>query len=297
MQPSPLSVLVVGVPPGDLADPAWGPFDVRPCADLDAATAALAEGGVGAVLLCLPGDGAARAVAAWPALPQAVLAAAVVVVAESLTPELQTLLIERGVQDVLPAGATIDALGRALHAAVLRHRLLAEARSSWSTDLATGLPNQAQLLEHMNHLLALREREPAPMALVVVRIEGLAAAQASLGAEAVGVLRRKLAVRARAALRASDVVASLGSDAFGVLLAWIDAPQAAMAVAAKLARALSKPVQIGARVYDVGLGVGVGRYPEDGRDARTLLQLAQREAAEAPTAWRTTTSAANDEPM
>lgn len=297
MQPPPQPVLVVGPVPGDLANPAWGRFDFRPCADLDAAASALAAGDAAALLLSLPNAAAARALAAWPGLPQAVLAAAVVVMVDAVTPELQALLLERGVQEVLSAGAGADALGRALHAAALRQCLLDEARRSWSTDLATGLPNQAQLLEHMNHLLALREREPAPMALVVVRIEGLAAAQARLGAEAVGVLRRKLAVRARAALRASDVVASLGSDAFGVLLAWIDAPEAAMAVAAKLARALSKPVQIGAGVYDVGLGVGVGRYPEDGRDARTLLRLAQREAAEAPTAWRTTTSAANDEPM
>ena len=54
----------------------------------------------------------------------------------------------------------------ALRQAVERKRLDAAARRAYSTDLATGLPNHGQLMEHMNHLLALREREPAVMALL-----------------------------------------------------------------------------------------------------------------------------------
>ena len=36
-----------------------------------------------------------------------------------------------------------------------------DARKAYATDLETGLPHQQQLIEHMSHLLALREREPA----------------------------------------------------------------------------------------------------------------------------------------
>ena len=111
------------------------------------------------------------------------------------------------------AHADADTLARVLRLAVERKRLERAARKAYATDLATGLPNHAQLLEHMTHLLALREREPAPMALLVLRIEGLATAEATLGAEAANVLRRKVAVRLRAGLRASDVVASIGADA------------------------------------------------------------------------------------
>ena len=51
---------------------------------------------------------------------------------------------------------------------VERKRLEVAARKAYATDLATGLPNHAQLMEHMTHLLALREREPAPMVLLVL---------------------------------------------------------------------------------------------------------------------------------
>lgn len=296
MKQPPQPVLVLGAAPDGLAATAWGPFALRPCADLDAVTAAMAAGGVTAVLLDLPDADAARGLADWPGLPQLVLGAAVLVLTEAPTPALLAPLLERGVQDLLPRTLAADALGRALQAAIARQALAQDARRSWSTDLATGLPNQAQLLEHMNHLLALREREPAPMALLVVRIEGLLAAQTRLGPEAAGVLRRKLAVRLRAALRASDVVASLGADAFAVLLAWIDAPAAAVGVAAKLERALTKPLQLGASALDVGVRIGASHYPVQGRDAGTLLRLALSEAATAPAHWRMAAAAANDGP-
>ena len=296
MKQPPQPVLVLGTAPDGLADTAWGPFALRPCADLDALAAGLAGGAAAAVLLDLPDDHAVHALADWPGLPQLVLGAAVVVRTAAPTPALLALLLGRGVQDLLPQGGDAEALGRALRAAIGRQALLQDARQSWSTDLATGLPNQVQLLEHMNHLLALREREPAPMALLVVRIEGMPAVQARLGSEATAVLRRKLAVRLRAGLRASDVVASLGADAFAVLLAWIDAPAAAVGVAAKLERAVTKPLQVAASTLDVGVRIGTSHYPVQGRDAGALLRLALNAAATAPAHWRTAAAAANDGP-
>src|SRR5439155_25989561 len=128
--------------------------------------------------------------------------------------------------------------------------------------------------------LALREREPAPMALLALRIEGLAAAQAGFGAEAANVLRRKIAVRLRSGLRASDVVAALDADRFAVLLAWIDDAADGERVAAKLAQSLQRPLSVAGQDVTVAVGVGVARYPADGRDADLLLRLAASLAAE-----------------
>lgn len=276
----PWQILCVGPLPTGLAASAWGPFLFDACADLQAAREHLATARCDALLLVLPGANEAGELLAWTALSQAVLDAAVIVATERPDAALAAALLERGVQDVLAlAEATPDALGRALHLALLRKRIEREARRAYATDLATGLPNETQLLEHMSHLLALREREPAPMALLVVRVEGLATAQASLGAAAASALRRKLAVRLRASLRASDVVASVGADAFAALLAWIDAPQAAERVAAKLAQALTRPLRIGASESAVAVSIGVALYPERGKDARTLLQQAFAQAA------------------
>ena len=135
----------------------------------------------------------------------------------------------------------------------------------------------------MSHLLALREREPAPMALIVLRVEGLARAGAALGAEAANVLRRKAAVRLRAGLRASDVVASIGTDAFAVLLAWIDSPQDGERVARKLAQSLAEPYSVAGRAQTLAVSAGLASYPEHGKDADALLRRALGQASAAAT--------------
>jgi len=217
---------------------------------------------------------------AWPGLSHAVMDAAVVVVAPEPTPAQCIKLLQMGVQDVLAKRhASDDSLGRVLRVAIERKRMDASAKRAFSTDLTTGLPTHAQLLEHMTHLLALREREPAAMALIVLRLEGFRAAEQSLGVEAANVLRRKAAVRLRAALRASDVVASLGSDMYGVLLAWIDAEADAEGVARKLLASLKQPFNVAGQDLPVMGTVGIGQYPAHGRDATSLMRRAVGQAS------------------
>ena len=95
-----------------------------------------------------------------------------------------------------------------LRFAVLRRQRDGRRLPARTVESATGLPHRQQLVEHLSQLLALREREPAPMAVLALRIEGLRPAGGG-GAEAgdADALRRKIAVRLRTGLRASDVVA------------------------------------------------------------------------------------------
>lgn len=117
------------------------------------------------------------------------------------------------------------------------------------------------------------------MALLAVRVEGLQTAAARLGEESAHVLRRKAAVRLRAGLRASDVVAALGNDTFAVLLAWIDDPANANQVADKLSASLNRPFSVAGQDLALAVSVGVSRYPEDGRTAEVLLRHAQQQAS------------------
>ncbi|HWH72801.1 MAG TPA: GGDEF domain-containing protein [Methylibium sp.] len=270
------TLLVVGAAvPAGLAESAWGPFTVRRCDSLDEAAAQLADTAYDALLLYLPAARDTHRLLTWAALSQACLDAAVLMVTDHPTPALATELLDRGVQDLLTtASASADAVARAVHLAVGRKQIERAARRAYATDLATGLPNETQLIEHMSHLMALREREPAPMALLVVRVEGLLSVEAAIGTAGVGVLRRKLAVRLRGALRSSDVVASIGSDAFAVLLAWMDAPTAAAGVADKLQQALTRPVRVEQREFAVAVSIGTALHPGDGKDARSLLRQA-----------------------
>lgn len=250
-----------------LLQSAFGPFNV----DVLASAAELAPlaGQVDVLLLAADAfDPRMRAAAA-------ALDAAVVLVAQQPSALQIAQWLAAGVREVLTPDELSPAhLPRRLRTVIERHRFDRETRTAYATDLGTGLPHEQQLIEHMSHLLALREREPSPMALLVLRIEGIATTQARLGAEAAHVLRRKLAVRLRAGVRASDVVASLGDDAFSVLLAAMLAPSDAQRVGAKLLASLHAPFKVSGQDVAVAASLGIAQYPEDGNQPQVLLQRA-----------------------
>jgi len=297
----PIQLLYLGRGAPDLSTSAYGPFVVHPVASLDELGTALDHQAYDAIVLQQSPVDNLPALAAWPGLARAVLDSALLVQAPEPDAAQAQRLVHLGVQDVLPQRETEpSALARAVRLAVERKRLERAARKAYATDLATGLPNHAQLMEHMTHLLALREREPAAMALLALRIEGLAATEARLGAEAANVLRRKVAVRLRSGLRASDVVASVGVDSFAVLLAWIDDVADGERVAVKLAQSLQRPFTVAGQDVAVAVCVGVAQYPLHGKEADALLRRALGQAGDGQALGRAALGprsggAANDE--
>ncbi len=238
-----------------------------------------------AVLLRAPTTQALAGLRQQPGLAQTAFDSALVVLAAEADDEIEADLLRLGVEAIVAPG-DLAAVLRSVRHAVERKRLERATRTAYATDLATGLPHQAQLVEHMTQLLALREREPAPMVLIVIRVEGYAGAAARLGSEAANVLRRKVAVRLRSALRASDVVAAIGSDAFGVLLGRLEAPTDGERVAAKLVRSLQQPFMVAGQPCAVAAAVGLAHTPEHGKDAHSLLQRASAQAGSLATLGR-----------
>lgn len=295
VDPQPAGTATQRRPAGDGPSGPYGPFEIEAEASLDAAARHLRDHRPDALLLHLADAAELAALPDWTALSHAVLDAAVVVVTPAPDPAATLKLLALGVQDVLPGtDASPATLARVLRLAIERKRIEQAGRKAWATDLSTGLPNHAQLLEHMGHLLALREREPAPMALIVLRVAGLSAVGAALGAEAANVLRRKAAVRLRAALRASDVVASIGADAFAVLLAWIDAPADGERVTVKLAHSLARPFRVAGREQTLAVSAGLASYPEHGKYADALLRRALGQATSEATVGRAGSARAAD---
>ena len=267
----PLSPCAVEV----LAASAFGPFAVK---RFDAASPPHSSPGAhDALLVGVDATGTLPAFAV-----DAAHDAALLVACADLSPAAVLAWVQLGAQDVLhPTELAHDALPRRVRAAVERKRLEREARTAYAADQATGLPHQQQLIEHMSHLLALREREPTPMAVLAVRIKGLATTEARHGREAAGALRLWLTVRLRAGVRASDVVAAIADDTFAVLLASLLSRDDAPWVGAKLLEALLKPIQVAGSDVAIAAALGVDRYPQDGSQPDALLRRALGLAASA----------------
>ena len=282
------NVLLIGIPPealgGAFESSPYGPFSITAVADGAAALAAVSGQEFDAVLAVA--DGLADARTAVPSI--AANSALLVVDADpGAGPDPVLGWLAQGAQDVLvDADLKSAALARRVRAAIERKRVERASRKAYATDLATGLPHQQQMIEHMSQLLALREREPAPMAVLVLRIEGFSTTQERLGAEAADALRRKIAVRLRAAVRASDVVAAIDDASYGFLLGSMLAATDADRVGAKLAQLLMEPFNVGGVDLAVAVAIGSGLYPADGIQPETLLRKAIGMALDQPAQGR-----------
>ena len=209
--------------------------------------------------------------------------AALVVVVVEPDAEHSVGWLRSGADDVIGRDELAGPVGwRRIRFAVERRRRRELRSSDHSTDPSTGLPHRRQLVEHLSQLLALREREPAPMALLGFRIEGLRPRGEGAESTDFETLRRKIAVRLRAGVRASDVVAAVGDETFAVLLGSILTGADADRVAAKLVAALVAPFTVATVDRSVAVAFGIAQYPQDGREAERLLRRAMALAAAAP---------------
>ena len=83
-----------------------------------------------------------------------------------------------------------------------------------------------------------------------------------------------MADRLRAGLRDGDIVSRLGGDEYVVVLENISGPQQAAQVADKVLGWLSQPLMLEQREVSVSGSIGIGVYPNDGKDVTTLMKNA-----------------------
>ena len=110
-------------------------------------------------------------------------------------------------------------LGRALELASAYERANAEARR----DVLTGVGNRLAWDEALQREDARRARVPGPAAVIVLDLDGLKQVNDLHGHHAGDELLRALAATVRESVRATDVVARIGGDEIGILLAGADA--------------------------------------------------------------------------
>ena len=235
------------------------------------------------------------------------IAARAALVAVVVEPDAEHTLgwLRSGAEDVLGLDELLGPAGwRRVRFAVERRRRGEGREPAYATDPGTGLPHRRQLVEHLSQLLALRERDPSPMAVLALRVELPADNGAGDEAE---LLRRKIAVRLRAGVRASDIVAAIDGEDFAVVLGTLLAPTDAARVAEKLGAAIAAPIRVGNSEHSVAVALGIAHYPQDGNQADRLLRRALALAAVAPALTHAgpvairdpagaLRSAANDEP-
>jgi diguanylate cyclase (GGDEF)-like protein/PAS domain S-box-containing protein len=141
-------------------------------------------------------------------------------------------------------------------------------------DNLTGLPNRSLLQDRLAHAIARAERSRCKVAVLFIDLDNFKNINDTLGHDVGDELLRQVSRRLSACVRIEDTIARQGGDEFIVLLDTLDDGRAASLVAQKVLNALRQPFALGGTEQHVSGSVGIALYPEDGRDAQTLMKNA-----------------------
>ncbi len=164
----------------------------------------------------------------------------------------------------LRANADAETATRALH----------EVSRAAELDSLTKLPNRALLLDRFAHDIATAKRHGARLALLFLDLDGFKQINDTLGHAVGDEVLKWVAHCLTSSVREADTVSRHGGDEFLILLADVCLASDAALIANKVLSALRAPSRIGDQVFHLEASIGISFYPDDGKDAATIIDQA-----------------------
>ncbi|HEX5338818.1 MAG TPA: EAL domain-containing protein [Gallionella sp.] len=141
-------------------------------------------------------------------------------------------------------------------------------------DTLTGLPNRANLYTLLHQSLLESQRNRTHGAVLFIDLDRFKQVNDSFGHAHGDHLLKEVASRLELCLRSEDIVARIGGDEFVVALVDINQREHASIVANKIIDSLSRPILVEGHEIQIGASIGISVYPDDGTDAKTLIENA-----------------------
>ena len=177
----------------------------------------------------------------------------------------------------------IDFITKPIKWAVLKHRVksvvakvIAERKVELLAyqDTLTGLPNRLLFADRLEQAVIRAERSKTSMALMLVDIDDFKLVNDSFGHDAGDKLIKAVGHLISKSLRRADTIARLGGDEFAVIIEGIDSADDAISIADNLTTILEHNVRLDDQETYTSASIGIAVYPDDGKEARTLLKNA-----------------------
>ena len=141
-------------------------------------------------------------------------------------------------------------------------------------DAVTGLPNRNLLQERLEHAIAQARRRGRGAGVLFVDLDRFKLVNDTHGHHVGDELLAQVGRRLKDCVRRDDTVARPGGDEFAVVIADLARPDDAAFVARKILDSFAAPFDLGGRETFITASIGLAAFPNDGKDAETLLKCA-----------------------
>ncbi|WP_405120437.1 diguanylate cyclase domain-containing protein [Pseudomonas leptonychotis] len=143
-------------------------------------------------------------------------------------------------------------------------------------DPLTGLPNRRLFFDRLQHAISNAERSGKLLGLLYVDLDHFKEINDNHGHAAGDEVLGTVAHLLGSVTRSGDTVARLGGDEFVILFDEVESRATLLGIAQKLLALLQNRLLIDGKDLQVRASLGISLYPQDGSDAQTLLQNADR---------------------
>ncbi len=141
-------------------------------------------------------------------------------------------------------------------------------------DPLTNVANRRALVDRLQNLIALNQRQSMPFALILIDIDAFKAINDTRGHTVGDLVLRTTAERLEQAIRESDTVARIGGDEFIVVLLGIDDPSVVQMQCDKVLEAIEAPIIYQKNKISISASLGWSLFPQDGLTIDALMQNA-----------------------
>lgn len=154
-------------------------------------------------------------------------------------------------------------------------------------DPLTRLPNRRAFVDHVNHALALAERNGTMVALVLIDLDKFNTLNDTLGHERGDQVLVRIGERLRDCIGPTDLLARMGGDEFAIAVeGGHRLALKAEHLAERIHAACADKVTFDDRELYLTLSMGIALYPQDGLDCQALIRSADTALYRAKAAGR-----------